>query len=200
MSVVALVCSTGGLEALRRMLPGLPATFPAAVVVLRHCAPSAPDMFPAMLRPHTVLPVAAARDGDDLLPGRILTAPGGFHTLITGHGTIALIAAGPVPPCRPSADLLLTSLALAIGPRATAVVLSGHGSDGATGASAVHRFGGTVIVSDPADAQVVDMPDAVIARGGIVDHVAALDQVPGLLMVAVAPEPGQSSGCQPADC
>lgn len=179
--VVVLACSAGGLDALRRILSRLPAGFPAAVIVLRHHAPTAPDGLPAILRRHTVLPVMAARDGDVLTTGRILTAPTGFHTLVTTNGTIALIAAGPAPPYRPSADLLLTSLALAVGPGVVAVVLSGYGRDGATGASAVRRFGGTVIASDPASAQVADMPEAVIGRGDVVDHVVAVDQIAGLL-------------------
>jgi two-component system chemotaxis response regulator CheB len=77
----------------------------------------------------------------------VLVAPAGRHTPITKDEAVALIPSGSVPPYRPSADLLLTSLALAAGRRV--VVLSGEGQDAATGATAVHRFGGIVIVSSP---------------------------------------------------
>jgi two-component system, chemotaxis family, protein-glutamate methylesterase/glutaminase len=75
----------------------------------------------------------------------VLVAPAGRHTLITKDEAVALIPSGSVPPYRRSADVLLTSLALAAGRRV--VVLSGEGQDAATGATAVHRFG--VIVSSP---------------------------------------------------
>lgn len=67
---------------------------------------------------------------DPLRPGHVLVAPPGRHTLITRDETIALIYSGPVPPCRPSPDLLLTTLALAAGPRVVAIVLSGEGQAG----------------------------------------------------------------------
>ncbi len=65
--------------------------------------------------------MAEARDGDQLDPGRVLVAPPGQHTLITPQQRVALIPSGSVPPYRPSADLLLTTLALAAGPRVIAV-------------------------------------------------------------------------------
>ena len=79
----------------------------------------------------------------------MLIAPPGQHTLVTAEGAVALLESGSTPPYRPSADLLLTTLALAYGQRVSAVVLSGGGNDAATGATAVHRFGGTVIAASP---------------------------------------------------
>jgi two-component system chemotaxis response regulator CheB len=98
------------------------------------------------------------------------------------EGTTALIESGARPPYRPSADLLLTSLALAAGPRAVAVVLSGHGIDGATGATAVHHFGGLVIASDEASSTEFSMPGATIGRDTIIDYALALDEIPQLLL------------------
>lgn len=99
--VVALVCSAGGLDALSRILRRLPATFHAAVIVLRHHTPHAPNRLAPMLQTHTVLPVAAARDGDRIVAGQVLVAPAGFHTLVTAEGTIALVESGERPPYRP---------------------------------------------------------------------------------------------------
>jgi two-component system chemotaxis response regulator CheB len=100
-----------------------------------------------------------------------------------------------VPPYRPSADLLLTTLALAAGRRAIAVVLSGEGQDAATGATAVHRFGGTVIVSSPETSTRTAMPRNTMARDSITDQVVPLDDLPGVLLAlttapAVEPGPG----------
>ena len=75
-------------------------------------------MLPRILDRRTALAVEAATDGDPLAPGRVLVAPPGSHTLITPHGTVTLIPAGARPPYRPSADLLLTTLATAAGSRA----------------------------------------------------------------------------------
>lgn len=193
-SIVALSCSAGGLDALTTVLAPLPADLPAAVLVLQHMPPDVSSNLPAILGRSTALPVAWARDGDPLRPGLVLVAPAGQHTLITNDETIALIPSGPVPPYRPSADLLLTTLALAAGRRAIAVVLSGEGQDAATGATAVHRFGGTVIVSSPETSARTAMPRATMVRDDITDRVVPLDHVAGLLLaLATAPaiEPGR---------
>jgi two-component system chemotaxis response regulator CheB len=180
--VIALVCSFGGLDALTRVLSRLPADFPAAILVLQHTHPDAHSSLTAVLARRTALPVADAVEGMALRPGHVLVAPPGRHTLVTGAGSLALIPSGPRPPYRPSADLLLTSLALAVGPRAVAVVLSGHGIDGATGATAVHHFGGVVIASDEASSTEFSMPGATIDRDTILDHALALDDIAALLL------------------
>jgi two-component system chemotaxis response regulator CheB len=95
---------------------------------------------------------------------------------------MVLIDAHDPPPYRPSADLLLTTLALAAGSRTIAVVLSGTGHDGATGAAVVHRMGGTVIASDEASSAFFSMPRAAISKPGVVDATVALDQIGPLLV------------------
>lgn len=185
--VVALVCSTGGLDALTHVLAPLPADFAAAVLVLQHIDPGAASSLPAILTRRTALTVLEATDASPLCPGQVLVAPPGHHTLVTTQRTTALIESGPRPPYRPSADLLLTSLALSVGPQAIAVVLSGHGIDGATGATAVHHFGGLVIASDEASSTEFSMPRATIGRDTIVDHTVALDDIPALLLHLTRP-------------
>jgi two-component system chemotaxis response regulator CheB len=184
--VVALVCSAGGLDALTRVLQPLPADFPGAVLVLQHVAPDAHSWLAEILARRSALPVVAAFDGAALSPGTVLVAPAGHHMLVTHQDVLALIASGPLPPARPSADLLLTSLALAVGSRAIAVVLSGHGHDGATGATAVHHFAGVVIASDEASSTEFSMPQATIGREGIIDHVVGVDEIAALLVRLVA--------------
>jgi two-component system chemotaxis response regulator CheB len=189
--IVALVCSAGGLGALSAVLRSLPADLPAALIVLQHTAPQHLSLLDAILQRRTRLKVRSAREGDRLLPGRILVAPPGRHTLITAQTTIALIPSGPLPPYRPSADLLLTTLAVAAGPRAVAVVLSGQGNDAATGATAVHYFGGTVIATNAQTSTRSAMPAATIARADITDHVVDLDDVAALLItIATGRRPG----------
>jgi two-component system chemotaxis response regulator CheB len=179
--VVAVVCSAGALPALSKIVARLPAGFPAAVLLLQHRTPHGEHELARILQRVSALPVTMARDGDPLRPGEVLVAPAGHHTLVTTQATIVLIPSGDPPPYRPSADLLLTTLALAVGPDAIAVVLSGYGNDGATGATAIHRFGGVVIASDKATSMVYAMPYASIMRDAVVDHVTPVDDIPALL-------------------
>lgn len=175
--VVALVCSSGGLDALRRVLGRLPSDFGAAVVVLRHQAPWAPDLLADLLAGSCPLPLRTAGDGDPLKPGSVLVVPPGTHAVATTADTLVLVPSDGVPPYRPSADLLLSSLAVAAGPRVVAVVLSGLGHDGATGVSVVHRLGGTVLASDRESSPYYAMAEAAIARDGAVDRVLPVDAI-----------------------
>jgi two-component system, chemotaxis family, protein-glutamate methylesterase/glutaminase len=183
--VLALVCSVGGLDALIQVLEPLPAGLPAAVIVLQHLEPERTSHLPAILGARTALPAAFAVEDEPLVPGRIVVAPAGQHTLITARQRLALIPSGSLPPYRPSADLLLTTLAIAVGARLTAVVLSGNGNDAATGATAVSHFGGTVIASTPATSAAPAMPGATIDRDHAVDHVVPLDDLAALLIAMV---------------
>lgn len=179
--LVALVSSAGGLEALIRVLAPLPADFPAAVIALQHHDPDRPSELAAILAQRCSLKVAVAEDGTKPVPSCISVAPPGKHVLLRQDGTLALIASGGYPPHRPSADLLLVSLALIAGERTIAVVLSGKGNDGATGATAVHDFGGVVIAADEASSQEFSMPAATIGRDDAVDHVVHVDHIANLL-------------------
>ncbi|MFI6070940.1 chemotaxis protein CheB [Actinoplanes sp. NPDC051343] len=183
--VIMLVCSAGGLEALGAVLGRLPENLPAAVVALQHLEPDRASQLPMLLDRYTALTVAPATDGDALTPGRVLIAPPGQHTLIAVDASIALIPSGSLPPYRPSADLLLTTAAIALTTRLIAVVLTGRGNDGATGATAVHRFGGTVIVSSLDSSTQQAMPEATIGRDHVAGHVVPLSDVPILLQELV---------------
>lgn len=164
------------------MLSGLPDELPAGVIVPLHAAPDRESLLPPILQRVSALGVQAAAEGDRLERGRVLVAPAGRHTLVTPALRIVLIASGAFPPSRPSADLLLTTLAVAAGERVIAVVLSGEGHDGATGATAVHRFGGTVLATDEASSSSFAMPSATITRDHAIDHIVHLDDLPATLM------------------
>ena len=196
--VIALVGSAGGLVAVSWVLGGLPADLGAAVIVLIHQGPDRESNLVRILGKATRLPVAAAQDGIPLRAGTVVVAPPGKHVLITAGPTVRLIASGASPPSRPSADLLLSTLATACGPQATAVVLSGSGHDGATGATAVHHLGGTVLASSELTSEYFSMPRAAIERGEAVDKIVSLGDMAALLVSETAhlgashePEPQQ---------
>jgi two-component system chemotaxis response regulator CheB len=179
--VVALVASSGGLDAVSRVLEGLPADFGAAVIVLIHQQPDRLSRLVEILARRCALPVVAAQHDIPLIPGCVVVIPPGRHLLVTPAARTALIISGPVPPSRPSADLLLTTLATALGTRVIAVILSGSGRNGATGATAVHVLGGTVLATDEATSTYFAMPQAAIERDETVDRIVALDEVAPLL-------------------
>lgn len=149
--VVGLVASIGGLDAISQVLVTLPASYPGAIVVLQHTTPTHPSQLAEILSRRTALKVTLAQDGDRLQPGLVLVAPAGRHILVCPDQTVALINSGQMPPWRPSADLLLTSMALSCGARAVAVILSGAGHDGTAGAAAVKRLGGAGHRPGPGD-------------------------------------------------
>jgi len=164
--VLALVASAGGLDALVRVLSPLPSDLPAAVLVIQHQDPTGPaDRLADLLQARTALAVRAARDGDHLRPGLVLVAPPATPMIVTPHAGLGLIDSGGVPPWRPSADLLLATLAVTCGPRTLAVVLTGRGHDTQAGIRAVHHCGGTVLAQDEATAEQFGMPGAAIATG-----------------------------------
>jgi two-component system, chemotaxis family, protein-glutamate methylesterase/glutaminase len=179
--VVALVASAGGLDAVSRILRPIPDGWPASVVVLIHQEPARMSRLVQILGHRCSLPVVEARHGVELRPGCVSVVPPGKHLLIKPGPRTVLIASGEYPPNRPSADLLLATLATALGRRAFAVILSGGGHDGATGATAVHACGGTVLATDEASSISYSMPLAAIQRDAAVDHIVPLDEVADLL-------------------
>ncbi len=182
--VVALVSSTGGLDALSRVLTRLLAGFPGAVVALQHLDPEQHSHLPKLLAHKTILPVRWAVDGQSLAPGTVVVAPPARHMLVGASGEVALVLSGKTPPPRPSADLLLGSLAVSMGPRVIAVILTGQGHDGMAGVAAVKRFGGRVLAQDQGSAAAFGMPGSAIDTH-LVDRVAPVDSIAGLLSVLV---------------
>jgi two-component system, chemotaxis family, protein-glutamate methylesterase/glutaminase len=160
--VVALVASAGGLEVLIRVLSLLPTHLPASVLVALHQQPDRHSDLTGLLAARAAMPVRLARDGDHLDAGEVLVVPPGRHLIVTSASTIALIPTGAPPPARPSADLLLTTLAVTCGPRALGVVLSGHGHDGQAGVRAIVHCGGTVLAQDRSTSPQFGMPGAAI--------------------------------------
>jgi two-component system, chemotaxis family, protein-glutamate methylesterase/glutaminase len=190
--VVALVASTGGLDALSRVLSPLPAGFPAAIIALQHQDPARIGHLAEILGSRTALDVHPAVNGEVLEPGHVYVAPSAWHTLVLPDRKLTLIESGGVPPSRPSGDLLFTSLAISVGTDAIAVVLSGAGRDGATGATLVHHLGGVVMASDEASSEVFSMPHETAERYDVIDYVLHLDDIAGWLLTVVEPDHGSS--------
>ena len=174
--VVALVGSAGGLRGFTRVLEQLPAGFDAAIVVVLHLQAAHPSMLARILARSSHLPVKQAESGDVLEPGHVYVAPPDAHLLVTADGTMQLDNRPPIHFLRPSADVLLESLASAYAGECLAVVFSGTGSDGAAGAVLLKDAGGVVLAQDEASSEFFGMPSAAI-ESGAVDQVLALDKI-----------------------
>jgi two-component system chemotaxis response regulator CheB len=169
--------SRAGLDALGKLLEGLPADFPAPIALVLHRPASSMADFSEALTDHYRLPVADARDKDRLMPGHVYVAPAGYHLLVE-RGGLALSTEASVNHARPSLDVLFDSAAAAYGSEVACVVLSGTGHDGAAGTVRLKRAGAVVLVQDPAEAGFAEMPAAAIAAtaGAEVRPVAAIAQ------------------------
>lgn len=173
--VVGLVASAGGVEALRAFVAQLPADLDAAVLVVLHTLPTGPSLLPSILERAGPLPARHAVDGERITPGVVLVAPPDHHLLVEGD-QVRLEVGPRVSGHRPSADLLLRTLAESWSTRAAGVVLSGTMDDGARGLRAIRRAGGLALVQDPHEATFPGMPTAAIeeARPVMVAPISAL--------------------------
>jgi two-component system, chemotaxis family, protein-glutamate methylesterase/glutaminase len=182
--IVVLAGSAGGLDALTAVLSSLPSDFPIPVAVVLHRSTQGPNLLADVLRRHTTLRVAQAKAGELLRPGTVYLAPSDLHLSVTPAHTFALTGGGRQSYVLSSADPLFLSVAKIYTGRVVAVVLSGSGHDGAKGARAVGRAGGTVLVQDEATALAFGMPAAAIATGEV-DAVLPLGAIgPALLHLA----------------
>ncbi|MGN6675838.1 MAG: CheR family methyltransferase [Thermomicrobiales bacterium] len=175
--LVVIGASAGGVEALSVLVATLPADFPAPIVVAQHLDPHRPSHLQQILARRSPLPVQTVTDRTMLTAGTIFVVPANRDVAITdSHITFE---SEPVSRAMPSIDQLFRSAANAYGDQLIAVILTGMGTDGAAGAYAVKRAGGTVVVQDPSTAAYPAMPLAL--SPATVDIVANLDHIGSIL-------------------
>lgn len=150
--------STGGPPALTEVVSRLPANLAAAVLIVQHMPPGFTGALARRLDTIAPLQVSEACEGDLLVGGRILVAPGDFHTRIGADRKVHLDKATSVHGVRPSVDIALDSVAAVYGRHATVAILTGMGKDGAEGAAHVEQAGGSVITQDEATSVIYGMP------------------------------------------
>ncbi|MGY1754038.1 protein-glutamate methylesterase/protein-glutamine glutaminase [Blastococcus sp. SYSU D01042] len=178
-AVLVIGSSTGGPEALAKLLPQLPASLPVPILVVQHMPPVFTRQFAQRLDRLSALRVVEATDGVPLLPGTVHLAPGDHHLVVRpgrGTHTTGLHQGPPENFCRPAVDPLFRSAVAAYAGAVLGVVLTGMGSDGRNGAGDIRSAGGTVLAQDQASSVVWGMPGAV-AQAGFADEVLPLDRV-----------------------
>jgi two-component system chemotaxis response regulator CheB len=182
--ILAIGSSTGGPDALTKVLQGLPADLPVPIVITQHMPPVFTKMFAERLDRSTSLRVFEAADGMELAAGSVYIAPGDFHLELHRRGTATLTKLSSAPQensCRPAVDVMFRSVAALYGGSAYATVLTGMGHDGRSGAKVLRDAGAEVLAQDEATSVVWGMPGAV-AGAGLADEVLPLDRIAAFLV------------------
>jgi len=165
--LLAVGASTGGTEAIRVFLQGLPRNAPG-VVVTQHIPPGFSAAFAERMNRQTGLVVSEAQDGQRVLPGHVCIAPGDRHLEVERDGARYVCRLSDAPPVnrhRPSVDVLFRSVAAAAGARAVGVLLTGMGVDGAAGLGAMLAAGADTLAQDEDSSVVWGMPGEAVSLG-----------------------------------
>ena len=176
--VVAIGTSTGGTQALERVLSALPRVCPG-IVVVQHMPEKFTTAFAARLDQVCQIDVREAQDGDHVIPGRALIAPGGKQMSLARSGAQYYVKVRDGPPVnlhRPSVDVLFRSVAKHAGRNATGIIMTGMGADGAQGLLEMAGAGARTIAQDEASCVVFGMPKEAIKLGAV-QQVLALEEI-----------------------
>ena len=171
--------STGGPAALSEIVPRFPADFPAPVLIVQHMPAMFTRLLAERLQSRARLQVSEAQEGDQVMPGRILIAPGDRHLRVKTSGAKIVATLDQGPPensCRPAADVLFRAAAGVWGGGVVAAVLTGMGQDGLKGAQVLAELGAHVVAQDQASSVVWGMPGAVVGAG-LAHSVVGLDDM-----------------------
>ena len=167
--VVAVGASTGGTQALEQFLTGLPRVSPG-IVIVQHMPEKFTAAFAERLNNVCELEVLEAKNGDPVIPGRALIAPGGRHMMLKRSGAqylVDVIDGPPVNRHRPSVDVLFRSVARSAGRNALGIIMTGMGDDGARGMKEMHDAGANTLAQDEASCVVYGMPKEAVKFGGV---------------------------------
>ena len=161
---VVIGTSAGGLQALKTLLPSLPATFPCPLMIVQHMSPHSDNYMVRMLDGLSAIRVKEADEKEPIAPGTAYIAPPDYHLLVEEDFTLSLSMEEKVNYSRPSIDVLFETAADAYGPFLLGIVLTGANADGADGLAYIKKKGGYIVVQQPADAESPAMPRAAIEK------------------------------------
>ena len=179
--IIAIGASTGGTEALKKVLIGMPPNSPG-IVIVQHMPAQFTASFADRLNTLCAISVKEAADGDSVSNGRALIAPGNFHMLLkrSGANYYVQVKKGPlVHHQRPAVDVLFKSVANYVGANALGIILTGMGSDGAEGLLQMKQAGAPTIAQDEKSCVVFGMPKEAI-KIGAVDKIAGIEKITAL--------------------
>lgn len=185
--VVAIGTSTGGPIALQRVLTGLPARFPAPIVLIQHMPASFTPAFADRLNKLCQIEVRQAEEGDVLKPGLALLAPGGKQMMIEnrgGQGRVRILPGDDRLNYKPCVDVTFGSLARSFPGNTLGLILTGMGSDGKDGCRLMKQGGSVIWSQDEKTSVIYGMPMAVV-KAGLADEILALEDIGRRLIEAV---------------
>ena len=183
--MVAIAASTGGPAAVTKLVSGLSKDLPAAVFLILHMPPAFTKQFVAQLSEVSALPVKEAEHNETPQTGQIYLCPGSHHLKLSFSGKISLDAGERIEGYRPCADVAFDTIAAYARAMATAVVLTGMGSDAAKGVRMIKAAGGYVLAQDEATSMIFGMPAEAIATGAV-DEVLPLESIASAIEKRVA--------------
>ena len=185
-TLVAIGTSTGGTQALEAVLTRLPRVCPGLVIV-QHMPERFTAAFAERLNQLCQIEVLEARNGDRVMPGRALIAPGGRHMLLTRSGAqyqVEIRDGPPVSRHRPSVDVLFRSTARAAGGNALGIIMTGMGDDGARGLKEMREAGARTLAQDEDSCVVFGMPKEALKLGAV-ERVLALGEIPAAILASM---------------
>jgi two-component system, chemotaxis family, protein-glutamate methylesterase/glutaminase len=186
--IIAIGGSAGSGLVLRQLVEDLPGDFAGSLFISTHIPPNSPGLLHEILSSRTRIPVAQAIDGQPIEPSRVYLAAPDRHLLLV-NGTIRLGEGPRENMVRPAIDPLFRSAALAYGPRAVGVVLTGMLNDGAAGLHAIKACGGTAVVQNPLDAEAEQMPLAALQAVNV-DYVVSKAELGSTLTTIATSDAG----------
>ena len=182
--IIVIGCSTGGPNALVKVLSNIPADLQAGFIVVQHMPAGFTRELAERLDRLSKLTVKEAQEGDRVRTGLVLIAPGDYHLQVGRRGVIHLFKGPMVCGVRPSANITMESVARVFKNRSMAVVLTGMGEDGVQGAGYIKDIGGSTIAEHESTCIVYGMPAALIQTGKA-DMVLPLDDIPAAIVTSV---------------
>lgn len=182
-SLVGIVSSTGGPQALVQLLGSLGRDFPLPILLVQHITASFLEGFVSWLAGVTPFKVCIAHDGDVPEAGTVYVPPSDRH-MVLRDGKLELVDTPPLHSQKPSGSVLLSSIAKDVGRRAIGVVLTGMGSDGADGMADLHKAGGHTIAEDESTCIVFGMPAAAAKLGAVKEMLPLHGIAPRLIQLA----------------
>jgi two-component system chemotaxis response regulator CheB len=180
-AAVVIGVSAGGVEALKVLLPALPASFPLPIAIVQHRDQRSNGFLAGYLNSMSGISVSEAEDKESFCAGHAYLAPAGYHLLIESDRSLSLSVDQPVNCSCPSIDVLFESAADVFAESLIGMVLTGANADGARGLRAIKARGGLAVVQDPETASAMAMPRAAL-EATPVDHVVELGRIAPLLI------------------
>lgn len=179
--VLAIACSTGGPQALSKLLQALPAVFPCPILIAQHIADGFAKSMVQWLDRITELDVRLAQENDILTAGRVYVLPPEHHLVVKKHHRLATIPRQESDVYHPSCNLLLESVAEVYGEKSVGLIMTGMGSDGCRGIDAIFQKGGRTFAQDEATSVVFGMNKFAIDKN-VIHKILPLDKLAGALL------------------